>query len=163
MIFLLNVAIVGHTPTKPFCDNGPMTDQDFFVALTLWREARGEELDGIRAVRGVIMNRLADGRWPNTLAEVVLQPRQFSCFNPDDPQCSKLPMPGSPGWSAWQKCVQVASEPFDSMTDPSKGANHYHDKSIAPPYRAWLGVTARASQLEAKLTAAIGRLRFYKL
>ena len=51
------------------------------LALTLWGEARGEDIEGKIAVASVIRNRAKDGsRWPDDLKGVCLQPSQFSCW-----------------------------------------------------------------------------------
>jgi len=44
----------------------------------LYYEARGEPTEGIIAVKKVILNRVADSRWPSTICSVVHQPNQFS-------------------------------------------------------------------------------------
>lgn len=59
------------------------------AARTLWQEARGEPLSGQQAVAHVLVNRVHDGRWGNTLAEVCLSEfkgiHQFSGWNRSDP------------------------------------------------------------------------------
>ena len=47
------------------------------LAAIIHTEARGEPLIGQIAVGNVIMNRVADPRFPNTIEEVIRQPRQF--------------------------------------------------------------------------------------
>jgi len=60
------------------------------LARTLWGEARGEGIDGMRAVAHVILNRVADARWPGTVAEVCLQPSQFSAWLERDANRRKM-------------------------------------------------------------------------
>ena len=55
------------------------------AARTLWQEARGEPREGQEAVAHVLWNRVRDGRWGKTLAEVCLYPLQFSGWNAHDP------------------------------------------------------------------------------
>ena len=43
-----------------------------------YHEARGESLLGIVAVTEVVLNRVDDNRWPDTVCEVVWQKNQFS-------------------------------------------------------------------------------------
>lgn len=64
---------------------------DEIFALTLYGEARGEPIDGIIAVANVIMNRLNDNpaKYKN-VRNVCLEPKQFSCWNDDDPNKAKL-------------------------------------------------------------------------
>jgi N-acetylmuramoyl-L-alanine amidase len=60
------------------------------LARTIWGEARGESFDGRLAVAWVAVNRLKRGRYGDTLAEVCLRPKQFSCWNEDDPNRPKM-------------------------------------------------------------------------
>lgn len=120
---------------------------EFMLSLCVWREARGEGYFGMKAVASVIRNRVADPRWPHNLRDVVLQKRQFSCFNADDPQVTKYPDFND----VWDECVRACE--FSLRGDPTNGANHYHSTSIAPP--KWAD--------PAKITARIGNHIFYKL
>ena len=49
------------------------------IAKVLWREARGEGEDGLRAIASVIWNRA--GGNPVNFIPVIKQKRQFSCLN----------------------------------------------------------------------------------
>lgn len=117
------------------------------TALAIWREARGETSPAQRGVMWVIRNRSRDKRWPNTAAQVILQPKQFSSFNENDPNTAKFPMPLDP---SWLRVCAVVDEPGE---DPTAGANHYH--SAMPLLPAW----AEPS----KVTCRIGDFTFYKL
>ena len=129
--------------------------QRFYEALCLWREARGASRPAKAAILAVIRNRAEDkkARWPKTPLEVILQPRQFSSFNSNDPNAMKLPDPKSkPDWAAWQECVMVVDTALEA--DPTDGANHY--ESCAPgQLPAWAKADA--------ITVEIGPFRFYKL
>ena len=121
---------------------------EFLVALCIWRESRGQPFEGQRAVGHVIRNRVSDSRWPDTYRGVVLQPKQFSCFNADDPQVTKYPEFND----SWIDAVAAARLAMSSLTDPTGGANHYHTRSVEP---SWADRT--------KVTARIGDHIFYKL
>lgn len=96
------------------------------LALTLWREARGESKEAVRCVYHVINNRKeyrkkhGTPRWPTTFATVCLQKAQFSCFNADDPNNTKWPVVMD---MAFIKCLEVISNPG---SDPTNGATHYY-------------------------------------
>lgn len=66
-----------------------MTDlySEEIIGLTLYGEARGEPIDGIIAVANVIKNRMRGGK---SAHDVCLAPSQFSCWNINDPNYSKL-------------------------------------------------------------------------
>lgn len=53
-------------------------DEVMMLAAILYCEARGEPYQGILAVGTVVMNRVADPRFPNTIEGVILSPGQFS-------------------------------------------------------------------------------------
>lgn len=148
----------------------PAAELDSFLCrLCLYREARGESMAGKAAILAVIRNRAEDksGRWPNTLAGVVIQPSQFSSFNKGEPNSvvwPHAPKPGAPSgldWVAWLQCGTVYDSPLTA--DPTGGANFYHDTSIQPPAEAWLGKGRTVAELLAFKTCEIGRLRFYRI
>ena len=103
------------------------------MARTLWGEARGEGLAGMRAVAHVIMNRVTDARWPNSIAAVCKQPYQFSCWNVADGTAAgaqsqanelrKVTFRDLFIAMVYPMAVQVAAE-FNSV-DPTGRANHY--------------------------------------
>lgn len=53
-------------------------DEVMQLAAIIYCEARGEPYQGMLAVGSVVMNRVADTRFPNTIEEVILSPNQFS-------------------------------------------------------------------------------------
>jgi N-acetylmuramoyl-L-alanine amidase len=65
-----------------------MDDNLKTLSLTLYGEARGESIEGIIAVGVIIRNRVRDtGR---SYSDICLAPKQFSSWNPDDPNYSIL-------------------------------------------------------------------------
>ena len=125
------------------------------LALAVWREARGEPLDGKRGVAWVILNRMADPRWPDSAAEVVTQPWQFSCFNAGDPNATKYPtQKRSVDWAAWLECCVVV-DGLASDLDPTSGANHYEAISDSDKRPNWADPV--------KITRQVGRTRFYRI
>jgi spore germination cell wall hydrolase CwlJ-like protein len=118
------------------------------LGITIWREARGEGIDGMRAVYHVIVNRAFSGQlWPHDREQVCLQPFQFSCWNSRDPQRGKYPAPDDPSYKGAVEAILLAGE------DPTGGATAYYDVSIPAP--SW--ATAQ------NFTCQIGRLRFHKV
>jgi spore germination cell wall hydrolase CwlJ-like protein len=105
------------------------------LARTLWGEARGEPLNGIRAVAAVVMNRVEHPRirwWGTGVVGVCRAGKQFSCWNGDDPNLPKLlAVDGSN--DRFRLCVDVAREAVSGLL-PSRvrGATHYHHKRILP-------------------------------
>lgn len=74
------------------------------LALAVYYEARGEPLEGQKAVAAVVMNRVNSPRFPDTACEVVFQPRQFSFVGP------RL-RPTDRG--SWSRAVAIANTHID--------------------------------------------------
>lgn len=130
----------------------PITWEDLrYLALTVWGEARGEDRAGQRAVALVVLARVADPRWPDTVKDVVLQRWQFSCWNFQDPNRTKLEHVGLSDRS-FRQCVESSLEAIGLAKDVGPGpANHYLSTAITPP--EWAADMA--------VVATIGRHRFY--
>lgn len=121
------------------------------LALNIYFEARGEPVDGKIAVGHVVMNRVADPRYPDKICDVVKQggpkPRnrcQFSWWcdgRSDRPRDLK----------AWKKSQVIARIVYWGYTkDPTGGALWYHADYTQP---AWGRRLARGPM--------IGRHQFY--
>lgn len=122
------------------------------LARTLWGEARGEGPDGMQAVAAVVLNRQAHRRWPNDVVAVCQQPWQFSCWNPGDPNRSKL-LAVTAKDAMFARALGIARDALaGELVDPTGGADHYHAKGILPSWAK--GQTP---------SAAIGNHLFYKL
>lgn len=119
------------------------------MALCMWREARGEGVDGMRAVGHVINNRAIALKksWP----QIVYAKLQFSSMTyPQDPQLSNVPT--VPDTEFVQAC-QIA-DAIAAGTDPdlTGGACYYFADSIPTPDWA-------KNMVE---TSKIGRQTFFK-
>ena len=133
-----------------------MTPSDYFnislLALCVWREARGEPVEGKVAVACSIRNRVAyPSWWGRDWHTVILKPRQYSSFNADDPNATKWPDEHE---AAWQSCLEIADAVYTEVTaDTTGGADSYYDISIPPP--AWA--------MPERHTIDVGKLKFYRL
>lgn len=131
-----------------------MTYDQFLGALCLWREARGASMSAKAAIWQVILNRVADKRWPNTIHDVVTQPLQFSSFNATDVNVTAWPTERHPlDWQAWLDCQSVVALTIGG--DPTNGATNYESLPDTVKKPSWCD--------PAKITATIGPFRFYKL
>lgn len=108
------------------------------LAKTIYGEARGESVETMLAVGWVIRNRLQLRRYGKTYKDVVLQPKQFSCWNKDDPNYGVIK--GTITGRVWEVCIGVAIVVMQSADkhNPVLGVRHYYDKSLDsnPPYWA---------------------------
>ena len=107
----------------------------YLLALCIWREARGEPMEGKVAVACVIANRAARPRWwGKSIEDVILKPKQFSSFNADDANSVAFPRPEDKSWLA---CVEAAVKVLRGETaDVTGGADHYKTIASKPAWAA---------------------------
>tara|TARA_B100000989_G_scaffold287160_1_gene256529 strand:+ start:43 stop:462 length:420 start_codon:yes stop_codon:yes gene_type:complete len=112
------------------------------LALNVYFEARSENMASQMAVSLVVMNRVEDHRFPNTVCEVVKQSITYK--NSGQPVINKCQFswycdgkPDRPiNKQAWFKAKQVASIVLDgSMVDFTEGSTHYHAHYVYPSWR----------------------------
>lgn len=102
---------------------------DVVLTMCLWGEARGEPNDGVSAVAWVIKNRALSRDL--TVKEVCLQPRQFSCFNSNDPNRSKMLDAWEKDPYNWNRVHSIGQEVIrGEVPDPTLGASHYVTASL---------------------------------
>jgi len=107
------------------------------LAQMVLGEARGEPYEGQLAVAHVAMNRVADPRWPDTPSAVVLQPKQFSCFNDGSPCLPLMRQPARHASSStWDSVFRAACAAYFGLEpDPTGGANHYLNEKVTRKIR----------------------------
>ena len=121
-----------------------MTPQEildrWYMAVTIWGEARGSGEQAMRLVAWVIRNRATDPgrRWPRTIPDVCTQPRQFSVWNPGDPNRPKLadPLAGPPVEDrAFLQALAIADEVLTAPEEanPLPRVYWYHNRDLPPP------------------------------
>lgn len=124
-----------------------------FLALTIWRESRGESIETQTGIANVILNRVRNPAWwGRDLMGVVFKKWQFSSLtDPHDRQLTTWPAHGD---VIWQQCLDVA---FNAINGTAKnlvpGADSYYDTSIPAPN--WADPD--------RFVAQLGRVRFYNL
>ncbi len=92
------------------------------MALNIYHEARGEMISGMYHTAHVVMNRVKNREYPNTVCEVVYQEKQFSwTFDGRSDETKER--------VAWAKSLQIA---YDVLVledeDRTNGATAYHVK-----------------------------------
>lgn len=96
------------------------------LAKVLVFEARGEPDKGKAAVAHVVLNRLNDKRWPDTLRGVIYQPKQFSFIQ----DMHKQTPPTEQDWNiARAVAYKVMNKTLD---DPTNGGLYYHATHVSP-------------------------------
>lgn len=101
------------------------------AAKTVWGEARGEGTLGMLAVAHVIVNRWRKAS--SGLALVCKRPMQFSCWNENDPNLSKMDLVG-PNDTNYRIALGCVLDAVDGAQDPTEGSTHYHVDSITPKW-----------------------------
>ncbi len=118
-------------------------DQTTYLAKTIWGEARGEGNKGMQAVGNVILNRVSRGGWYGaSVKDVVLKPYQFSCWNENDINRSKIE---NLSFNDLQKsgAYEIAQKLINGkLGDITNGATHYHAKNIVPYWASSMSKTA---------------------
>lgn len=128
---------------------------EVLLAMLVFGEARGESMLAKLSVAYVVLNRWYSGRFGKTLASVILAPNQFACFNPKEPNHTKMYHPLLHELQpVWNQCYVAAMKArLGIEADPTKGALFYHDDRHSHPPADWGSV---------EQTAEFGRLRFYR-
>lgn len=138
------VPVVEHTPReKAILCTGYPTCMKLSEAI-VW-ESRSEPVEGRRLVAQVILNRVHHKNWPNTVEEVIHQPKQFSYL-------MDMHLQRTPTKEDWQNARTTAWNVLHGLVpDESQGATHYTEKTIQ---RSWM------KNLE--LVGVVGRHKFMK-
>ncbi len=96
------------------------------LAAVIYFEARSEPLDAQANVAGVVLERVASGKYPDDVCQVALQHKQFSAFNNGVPQIKET--------RAWNTSLMVARMVLDDQSGivQIQGATHYFTVDIRP-------------------------------
>lgn len=118
------------------------TEEEFeMLAKIIWAEARGESYEGKVAVGSVILNRLKDPKYPNSIKEIIFAPKQF------EPVSNGMFQKAKPTTEEYLAAVEALNG-----VDPTKGATSFYAPSLV------------ASKWHESLTytTTIGVHRFFK-
>lgn len=96
------------------------------IARTVWLEARGEPIEGQRAVAHVIVNRVRSAGFPDNACAVVNQRGQFA----------RGSVKGA-GGASYQRAMVIAKEALSGASDdPTRGATFFYAHRKVRPYWA---------------------------
>ncbi len=105
----------------------------YLLAKVIYAEARGESYTGQVAIGAVVLNRVEDSRFPNTVAGVIYQPWAFTAVN--DGQINLEPN---------QKAYQAADDALNGW-DPTYGSIYYYNPQTATS--KWIRTTTYVTQI----------------
>jgi spore germination cell wall hydrolase CwlJ-like protein len=137
----------------------PIEQQSDFMLLCMcvFGEARNQTFDAMVGVGNVVKNRLnAQTYFGKTWHEVILKPWQFSSFNTNDPNRSKLLNPlAHENVKVWNRCCEAAEIVYDNRVADNTGtALFYFSTPLTEPPKTWGTVIH---------TVTLDGLHFYKL
>lgn len=106
------------------------------IAMNIYHEARGESVDGMRAVGHVVMNRARDRAFPGTACDVIRQGgREITNLCQFSWWCDELsnqPL----NRDSWAASREIAAEVYDTPeSDVTMGALFYHADYVKPFWR----------------------------
>ena len=118
------------------------------LSLNVYWEARNQPVAGQVAVAQVVMNRVLDERYPNTVCGVVYENKQFSWYwdgKPDVPYDQE----------SWEQAQLIADAVIaGSGHSDLEGVTHYHAVYVQP---YWINDPAKMEYV-----AQVGDHKFYK-
>lgn len=136
--------------------NQKNNQQAYCMAMNIYHEARGDNLAGKYAVADVVINRMHDDRYPNTICEVVMQgpvteswktrqdpnlPDSQRTYNPVRNKCQfswycdgKDDTPHN--MDVWRESQEIAYNilQLEMYRGISEGATHYHATYVDPSW-----------------------------
>ena len=124
------------------------------LALNTYHEAKNQSMIGQVATAQVVMNRVADSRYPNTVCEVVKQgPKYKGSDVPVRHKCqfswfcdgkSDEPRRDSKEWFKAQDYARIVLSGRIAL-DVTEGATHYHATYVKP---SWAKTKTRTTRIE---------------
>ena len=146
MILLMGIIVIFNLPknnqTEVYAANAGSTSNVQLIARAINGEARGEPYEGQVAVGAVILNRVKDPNFPNTIAGVIYQSGAFTAVS--DGQINQPIAEGS-------TVVKAAQDALNGW-DPTGGAIYYFNPATATKKWIW----------SRPLIKTIGKHRFCK-
>ena len=111
------------------------------LAKTIYGEARGEfrryGLASLIAIANVILNRV-EKNFEKNVADVCLAPKQFSCWNANDPNYLEIQKTNIND-RMFQICLKVADKVLSGeWPDLTDGCDHYHSRYVKPYWAMFL-------------------------
>jgi len=158
---VVNLSAIADTPSEQPLYTQKSHPDEYCLALNIYHESRSDNLAGQYAVADVVLNRVNDSRYPNTVCEVVYDgvvsdwgleqdppvkimvrnKCQFSWFcdgKPDEPKSPDL-------WRTAQLVAYYILQ-FERMRGITEGATHYHATYVNPSWSKTLDPIGRIGE-----------------
>lgn len=129
----LTAAKMGINLNQSSSSSNYSSNDRYLLAKVIYAEARGESYTGQVAIGAVVLNRVEDSRFPNTIAGVIYQPLAFTAVN--DGQINLEPN---------QTAYQAADDALNGW-DPTYGCVYYYNPETATS--SWIWTTTTVTQI----------------
>ena len=129
----LTAAKMGISVSSSTSSSNYNSNDRYLLAKVIYAEARGESYTGQVAIAAVVLNRVEDSRFPNTVAGVIYQPWAFTAVN--DGQINLEPN---------AKAYQAADDALNGW-DPTYGCVYYYNPQTATS--KWIFSTKKVTQI----------------
>tara|TARA_Y100000389_G_C17455166_1_gene517644 strand:- start:1692 stop:2216 length:525 start_codon:yes stop_codon:yes gene_type:complete len=113
----------------------------YCLAKNIYFEARGDSLAGRYAVADVVLNRVTDRRWPNTICEVVYQGRKYADGSMKRHRCQFSwycdgKADNTPNTEMWRQSQAIAYQivVLTTFRGITEGSTHYHATYVNPSW-----------------------------
>jgi N-acetylmuramoyl-L-alanine amidase len=123
------------------------------LAMNIYHEARNQQIIGQIAVSNVVLNRVKDERYPNTICDVVRDAKLKSNGYPKINQCQfSWYCDGKPDTPLdimrWEDSKSLARLILNNkkLFDVTNGATHYHATYVDPYWNKSMKETVRIGQ-----------------
>lgn len=114
----------------------PLTKQEKQILCNAWEdckllaevvvyEARSEPVEGKRLVAKTVLNRVEHPSWPDTIKEVIYEPKQFSYLEDMHKQ-------STPTEQDWIEASSVSFNILHGYVEVDSEVTFYHEQSIKP-------------------------------
>lgn len=133
IVGLLTAAKMGISLSSGSSSSSYNNNDRYLLAKVIYAEARGESYKGQVAIGAVVLNRVEDSRFPNTIAGVIYQPWAFTAVN--DGQINLEPD---------QTAYQAADDALNGW-DPTYGSVYYYNPATATS--KWIYSTTYVTQI----------------
>ena len=98
------------------------------LSMNIYHESRSEPIEGQIAVAQVTLNRVSHSDWPDTICDVVHEPKQFSWTH-------TIADPTPKEGKAWEIATILARDVMiGNVNDPTMGAVFYHANYVNPKW-----------------------------
>lgn len=134
MLLLTSFKVFSSNSTKIHHVCSPHDPPKTALACNVYKEARGEGVNGMLGVGFTTVNRVKNKKFPNKISKVVYQKKQFSWTNNNNTKIHNK--------QSWNQAQSVAQflvfikdyENFYNAIDFTKGSTYYHNKTVNPSW-----------------------------